>query len=144
MRALITGISFLLFSVSSAYAAIDIDAKKPAKLVTYDHVLNWALGLMIVLALFFACIWLMRKVGALPENSKQKMRVIAGLSLGGRDRVVLVQVGEKQVMLGVSPGRVNNLLVLEGNECITQESSDKPEGEFSQKLKQVMTGSLNE
>jgi flagellar protein FliO/FliZ len=142
---LIASITVFLFSISSAYAAIDIDGKKPTRLVTYDHVVSWALGLIIVIALFFACIWLMRKMGALPENSKQKMRVIAGLSLGGREKVMLVQVGEKQIVLGVSPGRINNLLVLEDNDQVVQETKERPaEGEFSEKLKQIMTGTLNE
>ncbi len=118
---------------------------KPTKVVTSDHVMSWALGLIIVIALFFACIWLMRKMGALPENSKQKMRGIAGLSLGGREKVMLVQVGEKQIVLGVSPGRINNLLVLEENDRVVQEVKERDaESEFSQKLKQIMTGTLNE
>ena len=145
MRILIASITIFLFSISSTYAAIDIDGKNPTRLVTYDHVMSWALGLIIVIALFFACIWLMRKMGALPENSKQKMRVIAGLSLGGREKVMLVQVGEKQIVLGVSPGRINNLLVLEDNDRVVQETKERPaEGEFSEKLKQIMTGTLNE
>ena len=37
------------------------------------------------------------------------MTVIAALSVGARERVVLVQLAEKQLLLGVSPGRVNLL-----------------------------------
>jgi len=145
LRILTALTTIFLFSISSVCTAIEIDGKKPTKLVTYDHVVSWALGLIIVIALFFACIWLMRKMGALPENSKQKMRVIAGLSLGGREKVMLVQVGEKQIVLGVSPGRINNLLVLENNDRVDQETKERPaEGKFSQKLKQIMAGTLNE
>lgn len=145
MRIITTITTIFLFSISSVCTAIEIDGKKPTKLVTYDHVVSWAFGLIIVIALFFACIWLMRKMGALPENSKQKMRVIAGLSLGGREKVILLEVGEKQLVLGVSPGGINNLLVLEDNDRVVQETKERPaEGEFSQKLKQIMTGTLNE
>jgi len=145
LRIITTITAIFLFSISSVCTAIEIDGKKPTKLVTYDHVVSCALGLIIVIALFFACIWLMRKMGALPENSKQKMRVIAGLSLGGREKVILLEVGEKQLVLGVSPGGINNLLVLEDNDRVVQETKERPaEGEFSQKLKQIMTGTLNE
>ena len=37
------------------------------------------------------------------------MQIRGVLSLGGRDRVVVVQVGERQLLLGVSPGRVVRL-----------------------------------
>jgi flagellar protein FliO/FliZ len=33
-------------------------------------------------------------------------RVIASLQVGQRERVVVVQVGDRQVLLGVAPGRV--------------------------------------
>jgi flagellar protein FliO/FliZ len=131
--------------VSAVYAGAGIESKKIVKSVTYDHVLNWLLGLVFVLGLFFACIWFMRKMGALPVNSREKMKVVAGLSLGGREKLILVQIGEKQMVLGVSPGSVNNLLVLEGEDCMFQEDSDKKAGgEFAKNLKQVMAGSLNE
>jgi flagellar protein FliO/FliZ len=90
----------------------------------------------------------MKKMGALsPINSRDKMKVVAGLSLGGREKIVLVQVGEKQLLLGVSPGKIDNLLVLEGDDCIYQEKNNgmsEAENDFSHKLKQIMKGSLNE
>lgn len=134
-----------IFSASSVYAEADIESKKVVNSVSYDHVLNWSVGLIVVLGVFFACIWLMRKMGTLPSYSREKMKVIAGLSLGGREKLVLVQIGEKQMVLGVSPGRVNNLLVLEGEDCVSLESNEKiTEGEFAKNLKQMIGGSSNE
>ncbi|MCK5830010.1 MAG: flagellar biosynthetic protein FliO [Methylococcales bacterium] len=145
LQALNTSIVVFIFSTSIVYAGVGGEGKKPISSVTYDHVLNWSLGLVFVLGLFIACIWFMQKMGKLPINSREKMKVVAGISLGGREKLVLVQIGEKQMVLGVSPGRVNNLLVLEGEDCMLQESSDKKaEGEFAKNLKQIMAGSLNE
>ncbi len=74
-----------LCSFSSAFAIVENDSKQVVKTVSYEHVLNWSLGLIIVLLIFFACVWFMRKMGALPINSKQSMQVIGGVSLGMRE-----------------------------------------------------------
>lgn len=92
------------------------------------------------------CAWLVKKIGAFsPVNSKDKMKVVAGLSLGGREKILLVQVGEKQLVLGVSPGKIDNLLVLEGDDRVFQEKNNNintAENDFSQKLQQIVNGSL--
>ena len=145
MKVLIHFGTLFLCSISSVFAAASNNTDKSVKTVSYEHVLNWSLGLIIVLCLFFACIWFMRKMGALPVNPRQNMKLIGGLSLGMREKLVLVQVGEKQLVLGVTAGRINKLLVLEGNEQLYQEKSDSPvEGEFSKTLKQLLTGRNNE
>jgi len=126
-------------------AIVEAESKQQVSTVSYTHVLNWSLGLIVVLALFFFCVWLMKKMGALPVNNKDSMKVIGGLSLGMREKLVLVQVGGKQLVLGVTPGKIDKLLVLEGEEKLFQqrEANDK-EGDFSHKLKQIMSGSNDE
>jgi flagellar protein FliO/FliZ len=39
--------------------------------------------------------------------------VIADIPLGAKERAVLLKVGQKQILVGVAPGRVNLLHVLE-------------------------------
>ena len=34
------------------------------------------------------------------------MAIKSALSLGGRDRIVVVQAGDRQLLLGVSPGKI--------------------------------------
>lgn len=141
MRALINYGIFFLCSISSVFAAANNETHKVVNTVSYEHVLNWSLGLIIVLCLFFACIWMMRKMGTLPGKTKDSMKVVAGLSLGMREKIVLVQMGERQLVLGVTPGRVEKLLILEGSDQLFQDKSDSTYGgDFSSKLKQVMTG----
>lgn len=138
-----SGIVFL-FSIAPVYAAVNADNKSTVNTVGYEHIINWSLGLVIVLGLFFGCVWLMRKLGRLPHNGKQNMQVITALSLGMREKLVLVQVGKKQLILGVSPGKIDNLLLLEGDDQLFQESSEhQREDGFSDQLKQIMKRSAD-
>lgn len=135
---------FMLCTELPANAAIE-NSEQSVNTVSYGHVLNWTLGLIFVLCLFFACVWVVRKTGALSVNTKTNMKVVSGLSLGMREKLILVQVGEKQLVLGVTPGRIDNLLVLEGSEQLFKEDGDKGTGDgFSNKLKQVMNRAQNE
>lgn len=71
------------------------------------------LGLIIVVLLMVAMAWMMRRMGGLSNAASGSLRVLGGLSMGTRERVVLIQVGETQLLLGVAPGRVQTLHILE-------------------------------
>ncbi len=69
------------------------------------------LALLFVLAAIFGVAWFMRRLRGL-TGGEESLRVIAQVALGARERAVVVQVGNQQVLLGVAPGRVNLLQVL--------------------------------
>lgn len=70
-------------------------------------------ALLLVLLVIGALAWGMRRFGRVQLGVSGAIRVLAASSVGQRERVVLVQVGETQLLLGVAPGRVQTLHVLE-------------------------------
>lgn len=123
------------------WANPDIDIpKQTVRTVSSGDMLNWSVGLLMVLCIFFLCIWGMRKLNGIAVNGAEKMRVVGGLSLGMREKVILLQVGKKQLILGVTPGRIDALHVLEGEDCLVKEESSVAETGFAQKLMQAMKG----
>ena len=56
--------------------------------------------------------------------------------MGARERVVLIQVGKQQMLLGVAPGRVQTLHVLD--EPLTGERSEDSDGSFAQNLRMAL------
>ncbi len=71
------------------------------------------LGMIAVLGLIVGIAWLLKRSGRFQMAAGGGLRVLGGLSMGTRERVVLLQVGETQLLLGVAPGRVQTLHVLE-------------------------------
>ncbi len=134
----------LLFGLAGSFAgyAEDVTApKQPGKIVSYADVMQWALALIIVLAIFAGLIWLLRKVGGFSIAGKNQLAVISGLSLGMREKLVLVKVGEKQLLLGVTPGRVDKLLELEGDSRLFQNQAQSAAIDtFASKLQQALQG----
>lgn len=76
------------------------------------NLLHMILGLLAVVAVIFTGAWLLRRFGRLQTGGQGALRIVGGLSLGPRERAVLVQVGDAQLLLGVAPGRVQTLHVL--------------------------------
>lgn len=86
-------------------------AAAPAVGVT--GMLQVLLGLGAVLVAIFVAAWLARRLYRGPMLTGGQLRVLGGVSMGSRERVVLLQVGEKQLLVGVAPGRVQTLHVLD-------------------------------
>ncbi|MDD2865016.1 MAG: flagellar biosynthetic protein FliO [Methylococcales bacterium] len=104
---------------------------------------NWTLGLLVVLAIFAICVWAIKQLQRQQFHDGERLQIVGGLSLGMRERIVLVQAGKKQLILGVTPSRIETLHVLEGDECLNKMTQIAPENSFAAKLKQVMKGKVD-
>jgi flagellar protein FliO/FliZ len=65
-------------------------------------------GLLLVALLLAATLYLLKRLAA-PRATGVLLRVISAISLGPRERVVIVEAGETWLVLGVAPGQVNKL-----------------------------------
>ncbi len=106
--------------------------------VSFQQVGSWVASLLLVLAIFLLCVWVIRKSRHWMAVPARQLRIVTGLALGMREKLILVQVGDKQVLLGVTPGRIDKLLELEGDEQIETDVSTARLEPFAQKLAQVM------
>lgn len=101
---------------------------------------NGALALLLVLGMFLACVWMLRKMnigGSLSNTGK--LKVVGGIALGMREKIVLLQVGDKQLVLAVTPGRIETLTVLEGEACLNNNAKTvDTDTSFAQKLMQAL------
>jgi flagellar protein FliO/FliZ len=75
----------------------------------YLHAL---LPLALVLALLASAAWLLQKLSKPRLGSKSLLTLQASISVGQRERVVVLEVDGQWLVLGVAPGQVNTLLHL--------------------------------
>jgi len=71
-----------------------------------------AFALIIVLAAIFIVAWLVRRMRLATSRVGGAIDVLADVSLGQKERAVLLKVGSTQILLGVAPGQVSTLHVL--------------------------------
>ncbi|MDB5984200.1 MAG: flagellar assembly protein FliO [Pseudomonas sp.] len=95
------------------------------------------LGLLLVLGLIFGLAWLLRRVQSAGPRQGQLIELLSTRALGARDRLVLVQVGNEQILLGVTPGRITPLHVLKEPVQVPA-SAQHATTEFAQRLMELM------
>ena len=133
---------FLLGAATSTVAA---ETTTPARIISSADVTQWLLALCAVLAIFAILVWLLRKTGGLTPGAKTPLALLGGLSLGMRERLVLVKVGDKQLLLAVTPGRIDKLMILEGEQRLFQNQEQlADDATFAAKLQRIMQGQNHE
>ncbi len=115
--------------------AVAETAQREAPGVDAGNLLQTISGLLLVLALIVAMAWLMKRSQQWHGIGQQQFKVIAALPLGPREKAVLLQVGEQQLLLGVTPQNVNLLSTLEQPLDL---NAGQQSTVFSDKLKQFM------
>ncbi len=96
---------------SKPFAAPSAPVSAPA--TGAANLLQVTLSLGLVLAAIFVAAWLMRRLRGFNRVAPGTIEILADVALGTKERAVLLQVGQQQVLVGVAPGRVNTLHVLE-------------------------------
>lgn len=102
-------------------------------------------GLAIIVALIFLLAFAFRKFGSTGAGMGGLIKVISAMSLGGRDRIALISIGQKQMLLGISPGRIATLHVFDESideitAVATAEASQRSRSEFADKLHNLLSG----
>ncbi len=109
------------------------------------QLLQLLLGLLLVIGLIFLLAWVVRRIQhSLPlKGSQQVISLLASQALGPRDRLLLVQVGKEQILLGLTPGTIVPLHVLQEPVEVSA-----PEGNlssaFAQRLAKVLKNSAKD
>nr|WP_314489779.1 flagellar biosynthetic protein FliO [uncultured Pseudomonas sp.] len=101
------------------------------------QVLQLVLGLLLVVGLIFFLAWLLRRVQGVGPGNGQLIEVLGSRAIGPRDRLLLVQIGKEQILLGHSPGDIKALHVL--TEPVAAPAGSRPATpEFAQRLLELM------
>lgn len=140
---MIRAFSFLaaLFSVSVAHAqtaAVSTAATASTSTTsTAGNLMQVTLGLLVVLALMAAAAWVLRRFNTAKGNNAAQIKIIGGVSVGNRERVMVVEVADQWIVVGVAPGRVNALATMAKQET-TIVTDAVPSKKFSSWLAQTI------
>ena len=85
--------------------------------------LQTILALSFVLALLAGLAWFMKRFGAKAIGGSANLRIVGSLNLGGRERLMVVEVGNQWIVVGASPGRVNALATMPKQEGAEQSAT---------------------
>lgn len=94
-------------------------------------------GLLLVLGLLLGSLWLLKRISQPRGAAAGLLRVVAGISVGPRERVVILELGNSWLVLGVAPGRVSTLAEIPHQEVPTSATTQAGR-DFPAWLKQMV------
>ena len=107
----------------------------PASPLSVGSVAQLTLSLAAIVALIFAVSWIVKRLKLGTPRSRGEIAVIDELALGPRERVVLMRVGDAQVLVGVGAGGVVGLTPLD-KPIAVKTSPEQPA--FADRLREFM------
>ncbi|HRH81169.1 MAG TPA: flagellar biosynthetic protein FliO [Thiobacillaceae bacterium] len=102
-----------LFLWLSAWGASLAQAAEPVStqpsVTSFAALMQGLLGLAVVLAALFGFFWLLRRFAPGQTGAQGVVKVVGGVMLGTREKLVVVEVGDQWLLLGVGAGQVSHL-----------------------------------
>ena len=115
-------------TLSLADTAASTVAGSSGEIIAVDSLLRMSGGLLLVLIVMALVFWLMKRAQVFKGGLHSELKVLGAISVGQREKLVLAQVGDAQILVGVAPGSINKIHVL-----------DKPIATESQAIKNQTT-----
>lgn len=88
--------------------------------ISFGYILQILLSFVAVIAFIFGFAWLMRRSGRFGAAGGRGLRIVSSLSLGMREKIVVVKVGDTSLVVGVAPGQIRTLHVMEGDASLPE------------------------
>ena len=74
--------------------------------------LQTILALVLVLGILLGLAWFLKRYGPRGMGGGANVKLVGALNIGGRERIMVVEVGDQWIVVGASPGRVNALATM--------------------------------
>lgn len=107
-------------------------------IVSTEGMLKMAAGLLIVLATIGAIAWALKRFALQATTASSAIKIIASTGVGQRERIVLVEIENTRLILGVAPGRINTL------HCIDKSSPESSTDRFAKTKSNKFQEQLNQ
>lgn len=110
--------------------------KQPPKIGSGSHLLNVTLGLAAIIGLIFILSAFVKRFGSGTFATNSQLKIVSSMPLGTRERIVLIDAGGQQLLLGITPTSINTLHVF--SEPIVIDNKPEVQSDFSQKLMAIL------
>lgn len=95
--------------LAAAQTAHQAYTPPPPAAVSPGSILQILFSLLLVLAAVVLVAWILKRINLPQQGAGNLLKVIGGVAVGQRERIVLVEVNDTWLVVGVAPGQVNTL-----------------------------------
>jgi flagellar protein FliO/FliZ len=94
--------------------------------------------LILVLGLMLAAAWLLKKFNATGVNTGSTVKIISGIAVGNRERIMVIEVADQWIVVGVTASNINALATMPRQEIPAQTETPNLSANFANRLKQFI------
>jgi len=105
----IIGLLTLLSSSLFSTTALADPAMGSPSVISHAELLKVASGLGMVLLIILVLSWLVKRLNAVSLISSKGFQTLGSMTLGPKEKVVLIKAGDRYLLIGVGGGVVNML-----------------------------------
>lgn len=135
------GYAFLLTLFLSGFSQL-ASAQSENTITNPASIASIFLSLLVVVGIIFALAYVMRRLNVTQAGSGQ-MKIVASMVAGTKERLMVIEVGEEQYLLGVTSHNINHLATLPTPLSKTGGGQSAGAEQFKDKLIQAMAGKLS-
>jgi flagellar protein FliO/FliZ len=108
---------------------------QPASPLSVGSLTQLTLSLIAIVALIFAISWALKRLKLAGPRGSGEMVILDQLSVGPRERIMLIRVGESQVLVGLGASGLQSLTPL-AVPIVLKEGTHAPA--FAERLREMM------
>ena len=82
---------------------------RPEALVSPESMVQMLLALTVVVLIIVGLAIFIKRFSLAPGSSSGTIKILGGLPLNSKDRLLLIQVGDEQILISASPGRIGKV-----------------------------------
>ncbi len=97
----------------------------------------FSLGLVVVLILGIG--WTLKRMGGVSAGSSRQLKMIAAIPVGTRERIAVIEVGGRQILVGITAQNITRLM-----ELPEPLEETRVEGEFARNLQSLLRRQEND
>lgn len=127
-----------MWLVSSQVLAQAQSVASPAIPSTSDQLIQVTIALSVVLLVIYGLAWILKRNKGLTGLDKMPMKTLAILPMGVKEKLVLIEIGDKQILLGMTAANINTLATFD--EPVYQKA-ESTSISFSNRLKEILSQS---
>lgn len=132
---------YAFFATQHAIAQVEQSTEATKRVIEpVDSLGKVVLMLVVVIALILALAWLLNKTKSLRFAGSQQgvIKTLAVMPLGVKEKIALVQVGDKQLILGITSQQINCLGELDTPLQAQSQDEQAQVNSFSELLKRAI------
>ncbi len=115
---------------------LSLASENNSAIISSTSYIQATIALGVIVALLVGAAWLVKKLSGGREFGQGGVKIVGGVVLGPRERVVLLEVGQERLVIGIVPGQIRTLHRLAAPDQSSESTKESmPEKPFKYWLK---------